>query len=441
MAVVAAVLVAITAAVSLRQVHDVARGQAFDALDRQGGLVGGVLEDRPGVLGRPGQLLVLQDRFLARQRIRLVGVTARGRAVGQGHTLVAPADAAALLDGGRLRTTRTAGGHAYLLVGRPVPAGAVVLVQDGAVVGQLSQPASRRLLLGLLAGLVVAGLVGALLARRLSRPLRTAAGAAHAMAAGARDVRLPVTGPREVAELSGSLNTLAQALTLSEGRQRDFLLSVSHELRTPLTAVRGLAEGLDDGVIPAEEAAVTGATIAAESRRLERLVSDLLDLARLDAVEFRVDLSDADLVELARAAADVWSVRCAAEGVRLVAELPGVPVPVRTDPARVRQIVDGLAENALRVVPAGAPVVLAVRGEGAWAVLEVRDGGPGLEPSDYAVAFDRSALYDRYRGIRRVGTGLGLAIVAGLARRLDGQVSAGPAPEGGAAFTVRLPRA
>ena len=94
-------------------------------------------------------------------------------------------------------------------------------------------------------------------------------------------VRLPVEGPAEVAELSEALNHLSDALATSEGRERAFLLSVSHELRTPLTAVRGYAEALSDGVVPSEDVSRTGATMLAESERLDRLVSDLLDLARL----------------------------------------------------------------------------------------------------------------------------------------------------------------
>ncbi len=109
-----------------------------------------------------------------------------------------------------------------------------------------------------------------------------------------------------------------------------------------------------------------------------------------------------------------------------------------TDPLRLRQILDGLLENALRVTPVGAPIVLAVRREGPVIMTEVRDGGPGLTGEDLAVAFERSALYDRYRGVRQVGTGLGLAIVHGLATRLGASVEAGHAGEGGARFTVRM---
>ncbi|HEV2088544.1 MAG TPA: HAMP domain-containing sensor histidine kinase, partial [Cryptosporangiaceae bacterium] len=249
----------------------------------------------------------------------------------------------------------------------------------------------------------------------------------------------PVNGPAEVADVAESLNTLATALETSEGRQRQFLLSVSHELRTPLTGIKGFAESLADGVVTGRDTPAAGATILAEANRLARLIQDLLDLARLGAQDVRIDVSTLDLADLVRSAAQVWRARCAAEGVLFSAEVPDRPVPLRSDPTRVRQILDGLAENALRVTPAGRPIVVAARTEGAWAVLEVRDGGPGLTPDDCAVAFDRSVLYQRYRGVRQVGTGVGLALVHGLATRLGGQAAAGRAPEGGARFTVWLP--
>jgi two-component system sensor histidine kinase BaeS len=270
--------------------------------------------------------------------------------------------------------------------------------------------------------------------------LQHAAGAARRLSTGARDVRLVPEGPAEVAAVADALNALSSALATSEGRQREFLLSISHELRTPLTAVKGYAEALSDGVVPAAAVEATGQILLAESSRLERLVSDLLDLARLGAQDFRIDVASVDLVTLVNQAALVWSDRCAREGVLFGLEVPSTPVIVQSDPTRLRQIVDGLAENALRVTPAGRPIVFAVSATPYEAVLQVRDGGPGLTPDDCRVAFDRSALYDRYRGVRRVGTGVGLALVAGLAGRLGGRAAAGRSPEGGAAFTISLPR-
>jgi two-component system sensor histidine kinase BaeS len=281
-----------------------------------------------------------------------------------------------------------------------------------------------------------------LVARFLARPLRRTAEAAHALAFGRRDVGVPPEGPAEVAEVAEAVNMLAAHLAYSEGRQRTFLMSVSHDLRTPLTAITGYAESLAGGVVPADDTARVGGVMLDEARRLERLVSDLLDLARLDAADFRIELVPVDVVGFVRSAAEVWQARCAAAGVEFRVEIPPEPMPwAVADPSRLRQAVDGLLENALRVTPAGAPIVLAARAElgPRPVVVEVRDGGPGLTDADLAVAFDRSALYERYRGVRQVGTGLGLAIVYGLVTRIGATVEAGHAPEGGARFTIRLP--
>ncbi len=159
------------------------------------------------------------------------------------------------------------------------------------------------------------------------------------------------------------MNTLARELAHSEARQREFLLSVSHDLRTPLTAISGYAESLADGMIAPDQAPHAGNVILAEAQRLNRLVADLLDLARLGSQEFRIDLADVDVLSVVNAAAPVWANRCAAVGVRFGIEAPDRPLVVRTDAARLRQMMDGLFDNALRVTPTGAPIVLAARYE------------------------------------------------------------------------------
>ncbi|UQX88505.1 HAMP domain-containing histidine kinase [Jatrophihabitans telluris] len=374
---------------------------------------------------------------------------------GQGGVLAASAplarksvtasDIGGLTSSGSLSLTRSVAGSTVLVEGRRLPAGgALLLAQRRADATRADDRIIRRIELALVVGVVIAIALGLVVAYRIARPLKRTAAAAHALALGHRDVHVGTQGPSEVAEVGHAVNTLAVALSHSEARQREFLLSVSHDLRTPLTAITGYAESLADGVVPASEAPHVGAIMLTEAQRLNRLVSDLLDLARLDAQEFRIDLGQVDVCELARAAGAVWADRCAGVGVRFSAELPAGSLFVQTDASRLRQVLDGLFDNALRVTPAGAWIVLAVRAESAgpltaWVVAEVRDGGPGLAEEDLPVAFDRSVLYERYRGQRQVGTGLGLTIVHGLVSRLGGVIEAGHAPEGGARFTVRLP--
>lgn len=409
-------------------------GQARAVLRREAILVAEARASAPNAFrtGRPA------GRVLRASGITVVRVHGNGTSFGP--ATLDPADVAAAGRGEQLSAVRRLGESRVFVEVQPVSGDGGVLLLERASDAQVLTPAVlRRLLLALLLGLGAAALLGVVVARRLTRPLVRAAEGARRLAAGERDVRLAEDGPAEVAELSGAMNRLTDALADSESRQRDFLLSISHELRTPLTAIRGYAEALGDEVATGAGAVTAGHTIEAEAQRLERLVSDLLDLARLGAQDFRLEPSLIDLTEVVRAAAAVWSSRCAAEGVPFHADLPAQPLLLHTDAGRVRQVLDGLAENALRVTPTGCPIIFSLYVQAGAAVLEVRDGGPGLTEDDIAVAFERSVLFNRYRGVRRVGTGLGLALVGGLVGRLGGRVGAGHAPEGGAAFTVTLP--
>jgi len=350
--------------------------------------------------------------------VRVIQQVAAGKAV---DTAGIVGDRAVLIAGQPLQ-----GKNAGVVLTRPAVSGTALRVLSGVWIA-------------LLAGLVGGVLAGALLARFIAKPIRQAAAAAGQLSAGDRSVRLEVRAPTENAELADALNQLAAALQTSEGRERDFLLSVSHELRTPLSTIRGYAEALADGVVGAEDAPKAGATMLAEAERLDRLIADLLVLSRLEAADLPIDVVPVDLAELIRAAAQAWGPRCQPDGPQLVVESPPMPVWVETDPGRIRQVVDGLCENALRIVPPGAPLVLAARAGGEGGIVEVRDGGPGFTDDDLAVAFQRGALHQRYRGIRKVGSGLGLALAKRLVSRLGGTIEAGHAPEGGARFTVEIP--
>ena len=243
--------------------------------------------------------------------------------------------------------------------------------------------------------------------------------------------RCPTDGPPEVARLATSFNDLSTELERTQAAERSFLLSVSHELKTPLTAIRGHAEALDDGVL---EPASAGAVIEREARRLERLVGDLLDLARLRRRSFSVAAEPIDLGDVAVSAFERHEAAARSFGValHLMAEPDAVAIG---DHDRVLQALSNLVENALRTTPRGGSVrILAGPGR-----LEVVDDGPGVDDADLPRAFERFYLYDRSGDGNRVGTGLGLAIVRELAEAMDGAVDVRSQVGVGSTFTILLP--
>jgi len=441
--IVVAVLVAVVASVVgvlvlRRTLLDVTTEALSDRAD--------VVASQVATGGQPADVLAAAADVLAAQGISVVSIGPRGRLSGPDQAVKAARLAGAndAVDGRSVSASAVLAGSLQLVQARSTADSGFALVAAADVAAANRQALERRLLWAILAGLVAAVLIGLLVARVVSGPLRRTAGLARAIGSGARDLRAPVAGPREVAEVSIAVNELADALQHSELRQREFLTSVSHELRTPLAGITGQAQALADGLVSFDEQAAVGRNIGGEAARLERLVTDLLDLARLGADNFTLDIAPTDLRALISEMAQVWQVRCASKGVPLVVELPPgpsgqLPLVVATDSRRVRQVLDGLAENALRLLRPGQMLVLHLGTDGLDAVLQVRDGGPGLAPADYPVAFQQGVLHARYRNRRPTGAGLGLALARNLVDRLGGSIVASPAGEGGVAMTVRLP--
>jgi two-component system sensor histidine kinase BaeS len=337
---------------------------------------------------------------------------------------------AAIAPGGDAQGTADVRGRSILYVARATSAGRVVLVRSGGLAFGEWRPFLGSLLLAGLGGILLAVLLSYLLARRLTRPLGELAGATARVAAGEAGVAVPVRGDDELAAVAGAFNDMSSQLTGARDAQRAFLESVSHELKTPLTSIRGYAEAVQGGAVAPSEA---GQVILAEAERLERLVGDLLELARFDRADFSVDRHELDLTEVARDAVLRHAPRARELSVTLSTEC-SEGAGALGDPGRLLQATSNLIENALRVTPAGGEIV--VRAEPG--VISVRDNGPGLTDEDAGRAFERFYLHDRYRSEQPVGSGLGLAIVQQLVLAMGGTVEAAAVPGGGATFTIRL---
>jgi signal transduction histidine kinase len=379
---------------------------AINGLSRQVGLLAN--ENLHPAAGPFGRFLATQDErlsVLSRQQARLLLPDSR-----TGHV--------------------TVNGRDYIYATRTNGPDTLVLLRTASSVRADSRPFWYALLAAGALGCLLALAVAAVLARSIARPVVRVARASARLAAGDEPEPVPVAGPRELRELAESFNTMSDQLARAREAERSFLLSVSHELRTPLTAIRGYAEALDEGVLsPATAVNV----IRTEAARLERLVADLLSLARLNRQRFEIRPTAVDLAEIARESASRHSARARELGVELRLEQNG-RAPANADPDRLLQAVSNLVENALRCTPAGGTVtVTAIPGE-----LRVEDTGPGIAPEEVPHAFERFFLYRRYNGERPVGTGLGLAIVRELAVAMGGDVNV-TSGAAGATFTIRLP--
>jgi two-component system, OmpR family, sensor kinase len=305
-----------------------------------------------------------------------------------------------------------------------------VLLRPVNATADRSTPYVYSLLVSALVGGLLAAGAAFLLARRIVRPVRRVAAASRSLARGEHPDPVPVEGGTELRTLAEAFNHLAVQLAKAREAEQSFLLSVSHELKTPLTAIRGYAEAVEDGAIDAREAA---ATVAVEAARLERLVRDLLDLARMHKTDFSVHNSEIDLAEVIDDAVRRYQPQADAFGVTLTTAADG-PSPATADADRVLQVVSNLVENALRVTPAGGEVSVVARpGE-----LRVEDTGPGLGEEERDHAFERFYLHERYGRERPVGTGLGLAIVKELTEAMGGTVRVESTPGERTVFTVRL---
>lgn len=221
--------------------------------------------------------------------------------------------------------------------------------------------------------------------------------------------------------------------------RRDFVANVSHELRTPLTAVRGYIEALlEDPASPAQRRQFLE-VIDRHTARMERLVRDLLRLARLDAQQETADVHATDIAGLFRSVLTDFSEHIDRHKVTVDLNVEPAAALIQADPTKLHDALRNLIENAANYSPEGGRIQLAAHVEGDRVELSVADDGPGLPESDLGRVFERFYRVDQSRTRDPGGTGLGLSIVRHLVELHGGKVRAANRPEGGAVFTISLP--
>ncbi len=292
----------------------------------------------------------------------------------------------------------------------------------------------ERLSLALIGGIVVAGALAWWLSRRITGPVLALSKAADELSKGRYDVDVPTVRARdEIGGLAESFRAMAARLQEADELERNFLLTVSHELRTPLTAIRGHVEALREGVAADPETqAASLEVIEAETSRLERLVGDVLDLAKLNARRFTVLHEEVDMQRLLDQAYAGFAEEARRREIDYTQDLQATPVLI-SDGDRVLQIISNLLANAFRWTPDGGRIGIEMSSENGKVAVAVSDSGPGIDPSV------RERIFRPFWSRDGRGTGLGLAISRELAIALGGELDLESTPGQGSRFELLLP--
>ncbi len=319
---------------------------------------------------------------------------------------------------------------------------------DGKIVGYLlagSGPEEEAFRINIGTALLWAGgaatgvalLLGLLLIRTLSKPLRTLRDAARRLGAGELSYRVPVMGDDELGDVARQFNDMAAALERDEQLRQRLMADIAHELRTPLAVIRAQTEALSDGVFPLTAENLD--PIRDQTAVLSRLVEDLRDLALAEAGRLPLEVADVNLGALAQRTCEAFLSQAREKGVALTCEADPDGPNLQADVQRLAQVLGNLLSNALRHTPEAGQVEVRVWADAAGSHLAVRDTGEGIAPDDLAHLFERFYRADPARTRADGGTGLGLAIARQLVEAHGGTIAVESAVGAGTTFTVTLP--
>ena len=311
--------------------------------------------------------------------------------------------------------------------------GALIVATPKTSVSNLVSSLVERLAVALLLGLVGAAMLSWYLSRRIVRPVLQLSDAVDAVAAGSRDVAVPRNAPGELGHLSERFAEMAHRLGEIEEMERNFLMSVSHELRTPLTAIRGHVSAILEGVIEdPDERLQSLETVEMETQRLERLVGDILDLAKLDTHRFTVMTEEVDMAELIDQAYERYREEAHRRAIEYKQEVHARPV-LLSDGDRVLQVVGNLLSNAFHATTDGGSISLELAQQNGTVHVAVEDNGPGIPPEA------RDRLFRPFVSNSSGGTGLGLAIANEISTALGGRIDLHSEVGKGSRFELVLP--
>ena len=245
---------------------------------------------------------------------------------------------------------------------------------------------------------------------KLTEPLKDMSRAAKSFANGQFDARVTVVGSDEVAELATAFNNMAASLQTSEDMRRTFLANISHDLRTPMTTIAGFIDGILDGAIPPEKHEYYLGVIASEVRRLSRLVSQLLDISRIEAGERKFNMQPYDICEQAREIIISNIQRLEDKDLQIAFDSDNDNIYVEADKDAIHQILYNICDNAIKFAKPGGDYKISVTEKDKLIYVSVYNEGQGIPEEDLPYVFERFYKSDKSRGIDKTGVGLGMYI-------------------------------
>ena len=295
---------------------------------------------------------------------------------------------------------------------------------------------NRSILFASLGAAIAALLLGAILARTLTRPIRALTAATQQIAGGELGVQVPVNTQDELGELAASFNTMSADLEQASRLRRQMTADIAHDLRTPLSVILGYTEAISDGKLQATTEVAD--TLYREAQHLNRLIEDLRTLSLADAGELPLYRSPVAPASLLERAASSYRMRAEAQGVELRTEVEGDLPLIDVDAQRIAQVLGNLVGNALRHTPSSGAVTLSAQATPGYILLRVQDTGGGIAPDDLPHVFERFYRGDR-AGAGNGESGLGLTIAKSIVEAHAGSIQVESRTGAGTAFTVRLP--
>lgn len=336
--------------------------------------------------------------------------------------------------------------HTFLTVGVPLAfgdeiVGATYLAMPMPEINRYKYHIFRITISAITTAIIVAMVISYIYSRKATKPIMDLNNAAKAVANGNFDVKVSTDGDSEMAELSSNFNAMVESLKSLEDMRSSFIANVSHELRTPMTTISGFVEGIMDGTIPPEKRDTYLKIVLDETKRLARLVTELLQLARIDAGTMQLNIREFDINELIRITILKFESRINEKALDIDIDFENENEPVLADKDTVQRVVTNLFDNAIKFNYQNGYIKIVVKRHNGKIEISIENSGIGIEPDELLHIWERFYKTDKSRSYDKKGMGLGLYLVQGIIAAHDEKIWVESEKNKWARFTFTLKKA